>query len=71
MDEVASAKNTAETTDAIQHFLNHAASNPDRTITDKVSSTILTMNSDAAYLVTPEAQSRAREYHYLTNHNRT
>ena len=50
---------TQRTNQAIQHFLNYCASNPKATKLYKASDMILKAHSDAAYLVEPEARSRA------------
>jgi hypothetical protein len=48
---------------ATNHFLNYAASNPNGEIIYRGSDMILKIDSDAAYLVRPEARSRADGYH--------
>ena len=69
MNDIASAmaKGTETTLRAVKHFLNYAASNPDAEIIYRASDMILRLDSDAAYLVCPQARSRAGGYHYLTN----
>ena len=59
LNDIASAKNTKECTDAVKYFLNYAASNPNAEIIYRASDMILQLDSDEAYLVWPEAQSRA------------
>ena len=49
------------------HFLNHAATHPDAEKTCRASEMTLTVDSDAACLVAPQARSRAGGFHYLGN----
>ena len=60
---------TQRTNQAIQHFLNYCASNPEATKLYKASDMILKIHSDAAYLVEPEARSRAGGFFYLGDSN--
>ena len=48
-------------------FLNYAASNPNAEIIFCASDMLYKIDSDAAYLMCPEARSRAGGYHYLGN----
>jgi hypothetical protein len=70
LNDIASAKNTKECADAVKYFLNYAASNPDAEIIYRMSDMILQLDSDAAYLVCPEARSRAGGYFFLGNKDR-
>ena len=54
---------------AQQLFLNYCASNPEAEKLYKASDMILFIDSDAAYLVAPEARSRAGGFFYLGNKN--
>ena len=69
LSDIASAMHngTAATMKAVKHFLNYAASNPDAEILYRASDMILRLDSDAAYLVNPQARSRAGGYFYLSN----
>lgn len=58
---------TAQTLQAMLHFLNYAATNPDAKKTHKASDVILSADSDAAHLVAPQARSRAGGFHCLGN----
>jgi hypothetical protein len=70
LNDIASAKNTKECADAVRYLFNYAASNPDAEIIYRASDMILELDSDAAYLVCPEAQSRAGGYFFLGNKDR-
>ena len=59
------ANGTEATLAATRYFLNYAACNPNGQIIYRASDMILRIDSDAAYLVRPEARSRAGGYHYL------
>ena len=65
------SKGTSETMKAMLHFLNYAASLPNAEKIYKASDMILTIDSDAAYLVAPQARSRAGGFHYLGNKDGT
>ena len=69
LSDIASAMHngTDATLKAVKHFLNYAASNPDAEILYRASDMILRLDSDAAYLVNPQARSRAGGYFYLSN----
>ena len=58
---------TQMTAAAITHFLNYCASNPDAVTLYRASDMILTIHSDAAYLVAPKARSRAGGFVFLGN----
>lgn len=58
-------KGTGATKEAATYFLNYIASDPTPRIRYRASDMILYVESDAAYLVNPEAQSRAGGYHNL------
>ena len=60
-------KGTQTSWKAVQRFLNYAASNQDAKISFRASDMLYKIGSDAAYLVCPEARSRAGGYHYLGN----
>jgi hypothetical protein len=62
---------TEATLAATNHFLNYAARNPNGRIIYRGSDMILKIDSDAAYLVGPEARSRAGGYHYLSSKDGT
>ncbi|OEU20461.1 hypothetical protein FRACYDRAFT_181335 [Fragilariopsis cylindrus CCMP1102] len=59
------ANGTEATLAATRYFLNYAASNPNGQIIYRASDMILRIDSDAVYLVRPEARSGAGGYHYL------
>ena len=61
---------TTATLDAANYLLNYAACNPNAEIRYSASNMILNIHSDAAYLVAPEAQSRAGGFHFLGTKNR-
>ena len=69
LNDIASTKNkgTQTTWKAVKYFLNYAASNQDAKIIFRASDMLYKIDSDAAYLVCPEARSRAGGYHYLGN----
>jgi len=52
---------------ATVHLLNYAHTFPNATTIYRASDMILRVDSDAAYLVAPEARSRAGGYHYLSD----
>ena len=60
-------KGTEATLDATMFLLNYAHSHPNAEIIYRTSDMILRVDSDAAYLVAPEARSRAGGYHYLSD----
>ena len=55
---------------AMKYFLNYAAYNPNGKIVHRKSNMILQGDSNAAYLVCPEARSRAGRYIYCGNKDR-
>jgi hypothetical protein len=59
------ANGTKATLAATKYLLNYGACNPNGQIIYLASDMILRIDSDAAYLVRPEARSRARGYHYI------
>ena len=59
------SKGTDTTMAATKYFLNYIASNPTPRIKYRASDMVLQIESDAAYLVSPQARSRAGGYHYL------
>ena len=67
LNDIASStvNGTEATLAATKYFLNYASSNPNGQIIYRASDMILRIDSDAAYLVRPEARSRAGGYHYL------
>ena len=69
LNDIASTKNkgTQTTWKAVQYFLNYAASNQDPKIIFRASNMLYKIDSDAAYLVCPEAWSSTGGYHYLEN----
>ncbi len=66
---IAATKGTDATTKAPNHFLDYCATNPAAEFIYRRSDMILTINSDAAYLVAPKARSRAAGYFYLGNND--
>jgi hypothetical protein len=64
-------KGTQATLNATTYFLNYIASNPLPRVRYRASEMILHVESDAAYLVCPEARSRAGGYHYLGSRDGT
>ena len=71
LNNIALAKNTKQCANAVDYFINYAASNPDAEIIYRSSDMILQVDSDAAYLVCPEARSRAGGFFFLGNRNKT
>jgi len=66
------AKNaTTSNKSAVQYFLDYAYHNRDAEIIFRASDMILQSDSDAAYLVMPEARSRAGGYHFLGSKDHT
>jgi hypothetical protein len=64
---IAATKGTPATATALTHFLNYCASNPEAEIIYRKSDMVLTIDSDAAYLVAAKARSRAAGFFYLGN----
>ena len=64
---ISAARGTEATMKAAVHLLNYAATHPSAKIIYRASDMILQIDSDAAYLVAPEARSRAGGYHYLSD----
>ena len=64
---LSTSKGTEATLDATTYLLNYAHSNPSAEIIYRASDMVLRVDSDAAYLVAPEAKSRAGGYHYLSD----
>ena len=60
-------KGTQTMWEAVKYFLNYAASNPNAEIIFCASDMLYKIDSNTAYLVCPEARSRAGWYHYLGN----
>ena len=69
LNEIArsASKGTEATLRATRYLLNYAATNPNTEIIYRASDMILRSYSDAAYLVAPNARSRAGGYHFLSN----
>ena len=67
INDIATAKNTEKTMNAVKHLLNYAATNPEATVEYRASDMIIAAESDAAYLVSPGAKSRAGGIYYLTD----
>eukprot|EP00536_Pseudo-nitzschia_multiseries_P018497 jgi/Psemu1/55884/gm1.55884_g len=61
LNDIASAKNNKTTLAATKYFLNYAACNPDASIIYRASDMILRVDSDAAYLVCPEANTKEKQ----------
>ena len=64
LNDIATSKDNQTTLAAVTYFLNYAACNPNASIIYCASNTQLNIESDAAYLVCPNARSRAGGYHY-------
>ena len=64
---IKTARGTEATLKATVHILNYAATHPNTEIIYRASDMILRVDSDAAYLVAPEARSRAGGFHYLSD----
>ena len=60
-------KGTEATLDATMYLLNYAHTHPNTELIYRKSDMVLRVDSDAAYLVAPEARSRAGGYQYLSN----
>ena len=71
LNDIATSPDTTSTNAAVKYFLNYAACNPSASIIYRQSDMQLSVESDAAYLVCPEARSRAGGYHYLSNNGHT
>ena len=67
LNHIASSAKTKATLQAVKHFLDYAATNPNAKIKYRASNMILQGDSDAAYLVAPEARSRAGGFHFTGN----
>ena len=61
------AKPTEWTKAQCQQLMDYAATHPNPTVRYYASDMILTIDSDAAYLVLPQARSRIAGYHYLSS----
>ena len=68
---LSASKGTEATLGATTHLLNYAHTHPDSEIIYRASDMVLRVDSDAAYLVAPEARSRAGGYQYLSNESGT
>ena len=64
LNDITSSTNVEATYNATVDFLNYVDCNPDAEILYRVSDMILQVDSDAAYLVSLNAQSRAGGYHF-------
>ena len=60
---------TQKTMEALNHFLDYCATNPDTVLIYRASDMILHNHSDAAYLVATGARSRAAGYTYFGNNS--
>jgi hypothetical protein len=58
---------TQITADEMEHFLNYCATNPDAALLYRAIDMVLMNDSDAAYLVAPEAKSRPGGHTYFGN----
>ena len=69
LNNIASSKikGIQTTWESVEYCLNYAASNPYAEIIFLASDMLYKIDSDAAYLLCPETQSRAVGYHYLGN----
>ena len=70
LNDISSSVNTKECAEAIKYFLNYAAPNPKAKIIYRASNMILQLDSNAASLVCPKAQSRNRDSFFLGNKDR-
>jgi len=61
----ATHKGTQKTAIAMNHFLNYCSTHPNTVLLYRASKMIMMGDSDAAYLVAPEARSRAGGYVYF------
>jgi hypothetical protein len=68
---IATTKGTTQTGEALEYFLNYCASNQSAEIIYQASEMVLTVHSDAAYLVAARARSRAAGYHFFGNNDGT
>jgi len=64
---ISATKGTGAVMEATVHLLNYAHTHPDAGIIYRASDMVLHVDSDAAYLVAPQARSRAGGYHYLSD----
>ena len=71
LNDIAASTDVESTYNATVYFLNCAACNPDAEIIYHTSDMILQVDSNAVYLVSSKAQSRARGYHLLGNTAKT
>jgi hypothetical protein len=73
INDIGTSTNNATTTTegAVRHFLDYAHCNPNAELIFRASDMILQTDSDAAYLVMPNARSRAGGYHFLGSKDRT
>ena len=73
LNDIATSKSnaTTTTTNAVQYLLDYAYLNPNAVIKYSASDMILRSDSDAAYLVAPEARSCAGGYHWVSNYAHT
>ena len=67
LNDIASSKKTQDTLKATKYFLDYAGSNPNGKLIFRRSEMILQGDSDAAYLVCPQARSRAGGYIFVGN----
>jgi hypothetical protein len=68
---LSASRGTEATLDATMFLLNYAHTFPNAEIIYRASDMVLHVDSDAAYLVAPEARSRAGGYQYLSNKDGT
>ena len=69
LNDIAISKHTQNSMEAVRHFLDYAASNPNAKIKYRASDMVIQSDSDAAYLVCPEARSRAGGYTFVGDKN--
>ena len=65
------ANATTSTINAVQYLLHYTYSNPDAAVVYCASDMVLHTDSDAAYLIAPQAQSRTGGYHWIGSKDHT
>jgi hypothetical protein len=66
---IAATKGTKQTGEALEFFLNYCSLNQSAEIIHQASEMILTVHSDAAFLVAARTRSRAAGYHFFGNND--
>lgn len=62
---IASTQGTDKTKDSLKHFMEYVPMNPEAEVKFIKSDMLLTIDSEAAYLIVLNAQSRAAGYYFL------